>query len=284
MHNPHTPDQLDVLGIPVTPLRSYDDAVRRVLANVRRGEKTFCVAINPEKILRARRDEMLRRLIRGAELQICDGVGAAIAARLLHGRRVGRITGVQLFLELMAAAEQHGLGVFLLGASAESNAGACRQLIEKHPRLRIAGRRDGYFRDDDAVVEQINASGADMLFVALGSPRQEQWIAENRHAIRAAYCMGVGGTLDVLSGRVPWAPKLFRRTGTEFLYRLVREPRRWRRQIRLPWFVVQVLREAVLRPFAPGAASTSSAQRPIAPPTPPAERPAAASSPPRKAA
>jgi N-acetylglucosaminyldiphosphoundecaprenol N-acetyl-beta-D-mannosaminyltransferase len=86
-----------------------------------------------------------------------------------------------------------------------------------------------------------------MLFVAMGSPRQEQWIVRHQDDIRASLCMGIGGTLDVISGKAGWAPPIFRRTGTEFLYRLVREPRRWRRQLCLPLFLWSVLCHAFLR-------------------------------------
>lgn len=232
---------LGILGVPLTRLDSYAHAVECLVERIHNRQKTFCVAINPEKIWRSQSDESLRQLINLADFHICDGVGAAIAARVLHGERVGRITGVQLFLDLIAAAETHSLKVFLLGASSESNAGACRGLQEDHPRLQIVGNQDGYFQDTDEMVARINATMADMLFVAMGSPRQERWIAENRERINAPLCMGVGGTFDVVSGKSRWAPAIFRRTGTEFLYRLVWEPTRWRRQVVLPLFALRVL-------------------------------------------
>ena len=239
-------EELDVLGIRLTNLRSYAHAVDSIVGRIQRAQKTFCVAINPEKIYRAQSDPALRALMDSADVHICDGIGAKMAARVLHGTRVGRITGVQLFFRLMARAEQTGLGVFLLGASAESNKGACKKLCEIHPRLRIVGTQDGYFENDEEVVRRINTSGADMLFVAMGSPRQEEWIVQHRGTIKAPYCMGIGGTLDVVSGRVTWAPKIFRKTGTEWLYRLVTEPRRWKRQLVLPRFALLILKARVL--------------------------------------
>lgn len=238
---PSSTRQLDILGVRISLFRSYRHAVDMIVERIILGEKTFCIAINPEKIYRAQKDIALRELLNLADLPICDGVGAVLAARLLHRRKIARITGVQLFLHLMQVAEDHKLGVYLLGASAESNAQACLNLLAKHPRLRIVGSGDGYFLDDREMVNQINASDADMLFVAMGSPRQEKWIATHRHEIRAPFCMGIGGTLDVVAGRVAWAPAICRRTGTEFLYRLFKEPRRWRRQSCYPWFVLKVL-------------------------------------------
>lgn len=186
------------------------------------------------------------RMIRSAELRICDGVGMAIAAKVLHGQEVARVTGVELFQRLIANAAREDFGVFLLGASPESNTGACAALEAMHASLRIVGRQHGYFDDDDQVVESINACGADMLFVAMGSPRQERWIADHRDRLRAPFCMGVGGSFDVLSGCAKRAPEFFRRTGTEFLYRFARQPQRWRREVHALAFCFQVLKAKVL--------------------------------------
>ncbi|MFC1508444.1 WecB/TagA/CpsF family glycosyltransferase [Candidatus Omnitrophota bacterium] len=237
--------RLDILGIWVSRLESYKHAEDIIVQQARGRQKTFCVAINPEKIYSAQKDEYLRELINSADIHICDGIGAAIAAKVLYGEKIARITGVQLFLGLMSCAEKEGLSVFLLGAKPESNEGAYNKLIQMHPDLQIAGRQDGYFKDDREVVQKINNSGADMLFVALGSPRQEFWITEHREAICAPFCLGIGGALDVLSGNAKWAPKIFRKTGTEFLYRLITDPKRWRRQLVLPKFALMVLKERI---------------------------------------
>jgi N-acetylglucosaminyldiphosphoundecaprenol N-acetyl-beta-D-mannosaminyltransferase len=231
--------------VPVTCFSSYREAVEHIVDAIRNRASTFCVAINPEKICMARRDPSFLHIVRAANLHICDGVGAALAARLLQGRRIQRITGIQLFLDLIARAESDGLRVFLYGASPESNEGAYNRLLEMHPRLQVVGRQDGYLRDDKAISSKIRATDADMLCVAMGSPRQERWIAEYGHRTEVPYCMGVGGTFDVLSGRAKWAPAIFRRTGTEWLYRLIREPRRIRRQVVFPGYMVQVFRQFI---------------------------------------
>jgi len=232
-----------VMGVPITCFRSYQHAVECIVARIKSGEKTFCLAVGPEKICFARADKALLALIRQADIHCCDGVGAALAVRLLHGRIVPRITGVQLFHELLAAAETEGLRVFLLGAKPRSNELACDRLRAQYPNLRLVGRRDGYFDDDEPVIQQVNAANPDMLFVAMGSPKQEIWITKHRDVLMAPYCMGVGGTLDVVSGQARWAPRFVRRTGTEFLYRLVMEPRRWRRYGIVPEFACLVLLE-----------------------------------------
>lgn len=234
-------EKLDIFGVPVTVLDSYRDAEDSIVERVRCRQKTFCVAINPEKIYQAQTDSELMTLLNTADFHICDGIGAALAARILHQERIPRVTGVQLFFNLIARAEQEKLGVFLLGASPEANDGAYKKLKEMHPSLRIVGCQDGYFKDNRKVGEQINASKADMLFVAMGSPKQEKWISTYRDRIYTPFCMGVGGTFDVVSGNAKWAPKFFRKTGTEFLYRLICDPKRIKRQMVLPKFAFKVL-------------------------------------------
>ncbi|MBN1126153.1 MAG: WecB/TagA/CpsF family glycosyltransferase [Sedimentisphaerales bacterium] len=233
--------RIDLFGVPVTALESYRYAEDRIVERIKSHIKTFCVAVNPEKIYRSQRDNELMRLINSADFHLCDGIGALVAAHLLSNQKIGRVTGVQLFLNLMARAEKEGLKVFLLGAKPEVNEGAFLKLKQKHPRLQIVGRQDGYFKDDSEVVRIINKSGADMLFVAMGSPCQEKWINRHRSQINAPYCMGVGGTFDVVSGFVKWAPKIFRATGTEWFYRLCTEPKRFKRQLVLPKFALMVL-------------------------------------------
>lgn len=237
-----TPETVSVLGVNVLAFASYNQAVEYVATRIETGQKTFCAAINPEKVQRALHDPALMAVLARADMGICDGIGIALAARWLHRRTLRRCTGVDLFLALMARGARMRWRIFLLGASADSNEGACMHLRSRYPGLTIAGRQDGFFRDSAAVVETINAARPDLLFVAMGSPRQEFWIDEHRDRIRAPFCMGVGGTFDVLSGRARRAPAIFRKTGTEFLFRLLADPRRLRRQTALPRFLVSVLK------------------------------------------
>jgi N-acetylglucosaminyldiphosphoundecaprenol N-acetyl-beta-D-mannosaminyltransferase len=235
-------EQVEILGVPVTILSSYNHAVEIVINRIKHRQKTFCVAINPIKIYHAQSNMKLKQLIDSAHIQICDGVGTSIAGRILYGRKIKRITGVQLFHELITKAEKEGLKVFLLGATQDVNNEAYENLLTEHPNLQIVGRYCGYFNGDNNVVRMINDSSADMLFVAMGSPRQEHWIAEHINAIKAPFIMGIGGTLDVVSGHVKWAPNVFRRTGMEFIYRLMKEPKRIKQQKVLPKFVWLVLK------------------------------------------
>jgi N-acetylglucosaminyldiphosphoundecaprenol N-acetyl-beta-D-mannosaminyltransferase len=242
-------DEVNVLDVPVTCLRSYDQALQHVMARIDARTPVFCVAINPWKIHLAKRDKSFKEIIEGATIHLCDGIGAAVAVRLLHGRVIPRITGIQLFFELIAMAKKQQLRVFLLGASPEVNAKAHDELISRYPGLNIVGRQHGYFSDDLETVAIINATEPDMLFVAMGSPKQERWIAQHRERLRVPLAMGVGGTLDVVSGHAARAPEFFRRTGTEFVYRVWRQPHRLREFYVIPDFIFAVL-AACIWPFS----------------------------------
>jgi N-acetylglucosaminyldiphosphoundecaprenol N-acetyl-beta-D-mannosaminyltransferase len=190
------PESLPVLGIGVSQLGSCEEATEVIRRRIAAGRRTFCAAVNPAKIHAANRDPKLRGALEAAQLHICDGVGAALAVRVVHGRRMTRCTGIDLFRRLAAVAAREGWKVFLLGASPQSNAAARARLLEAHPSLKIVGSRDGFFKDSAEAVSEVNASGADLLFVAMGSPRQELWIAEQLPRLNPVFCMGVGGSFE----------------------------------------------------------------------------------------
>jgi N-acetylglucosaminyldiphosphoundecaprenol N-acetyl-beta-D-mannosaminyltransferase len=241
------PKAIPLMRLHITPFLSYRHACACVEGLIDSKKKAFSVAINPEKLFKAENDQKLADLINNAQMFICDGIGAAIACFVLHGRFLKRITGVSLFYEVIKVASTKGWKLYLLGASSDVNDGACKNLLVKYPDLQIVGNHDGYFDDSETVIREVNDSGADILFVAMGSPKQESWIAENRDMINASFCMGVGGTFDVVSGKVKWAPAFFRKTGTEWLYRLLSEPKRWRRQLALPKFLWLLLKYKLAR-------------------------------------
>ena len=232
------PSPLNIMGIPVVPFESYEQAVQCIEELIESGQKSSCFAINPIKIYKAWRESELFNLLRQSNVGICDGIGVSIASWILHGRSIKRCTGCDLFFKLLSLASRKNWGVYFLGASAQSNIIACTRLQKTYPKLRIVGCQDGYFKDSHTVIEKINASRADLLFVAMGSPKQEYWILRNWQAIDAKFCMGVGGSFDIASGSIGRAPKILRTTGTEFLFRLAKEPRkRWKIQkVLFPYF------------------------------------------------
>ena len=236
------PAPLSITGIPVVPFETYDQALECISETVESRQKSFWVAINPIKIYNTWHQPELRRLLQQTDVGICDGVGVSIASRILNGQGIKRITGCDLFFKVLSLASRKKWGVYLLGASAESNAAARSGLQRMYPDLRIVGSQDGYFEDSQEVVADINSSGAKLLFVAMGSPKQEEWIGRHRQAINASFCMGVGDGFDLASGNVKRAPGIFRATGTEFLFRLAMEPsKRLSHQIVLLSFLLQVM-------------------------------------------
>ena len=233
-----------ILGCRVDSVRN-EEAVRRIAALAREPKASLVVTLGTEMIVRAQRDARFRDAINASALSLCDTVGVLFAARLGGTRIAERVAGIDLLEPLCAAFARDGISVYLLGARGDTAARAGAALAARHPGLRIAGARDGFFFQNEGapVAAAIAASGAQVCFVGLGSPRQELWIAEHLKETGCAVGIGVGGSLDVLAGNVERAPERWRRLNAEWLYRLLREPQRWRRQLALPYFVWLALRE-----------------------------------------
>jgi N-acetylglucosaminyldiphosphoundecaprenol N-acetyl-beta-D-mannosaminyltransferase len=241
----HAARRLKILNVWVDPV-DMAAALDRVDAFVAQGRRPHAVfAVNPEKNYSVPEDPALHDIFRRADLLIPDGIGVVLAARFLHGVRLRRVPGVELMEKICERAAGTGHGVFIYGARDAVNERAAEILEERYPGLQIVGRAHGFVKESemDDLVARINASGARILFLALGSPRQEQWFA--RHAASLSHirvCQGIGGTLDTIAGTVKRAPHLWCACNAEWLYRLLKEPKRIRRQRLLPVFVWQLLR------------------------------------------
>lgn len=229
-----------ILGVRVGSF-TYDRLLAEVDRVMVQERQAMIVAINPEKVVKAQTDEALKELLNEAEMPIADGIGVVLASRWRVGKVRERVTGVETMLHLCRHAAARGYPVFLLGAKPGVAEKAARILQSRYPGLQVAGTQHGYFDDDREVVEQINRSGARILFVAMGSPRQEYWIRKHRDDLAPRILQGVGGSLDVICGHIPRAPEWMQRMGLEWLYRLIKEPSRWRRQLALPKFLWLVL-------------------------------------------
>jgi N-acetylglucosaminyldiphosphoundecaprenol N-acetyl-beta-D-mannosaminyltransferase len=194
-------------------------------------------------VMEAQRNPRFRAVIDGAALVVCDTIGLLLASRLRGGPLRERVTGVDLVRSLAPRSHSEGLRIFVLGGHAETSQRAAAALAAGGATL--AGAHDGYFAssEDAAIAAQIRASGANVLFAGLGSPKQELWLAQNLVATGCNVGIGIGGTLDVLAGNVQRAPEFWQKLGLEWFYRLVREPWRWRRQLALPAFLMLALRE-----------------------------------------
>lgn len=234
--------RVDVLGVPVDNV-TMDQAVEVVDRLVRAGAGGLVVTPNPEMVMAARRDPELLAVLREADLAVPDGVGLVWASRLLGRPLAGRVAGYDLFLRLLELAARRDYRVYLLGGAPEVAAAAESRIRKTYGATTVVGFRHGYFTAGElpAVLDAIRAAGPHLVFVGMGSPRQERWMGRNRSALAKMVLMGVGGSFDVIAGRVARAPEGWQRANLEWLYRLVREPRRLRRQLVLPRFAAAVL-------------------------------------------
>jgi len=239
------PSCVTIAGIPVANL-CEDEAVAFIDILVSEGGPHYGAVVNAAKIVDANRDEHLKRVLLDADLLTADGMSVVWASRLFGRPLKERVTGIDLFERLVERAAHRGLSLYLLGARDDS----VRQTVElfaiRHPKLRIAGYHNGYFatHESDAIADAIKLSNADLLFVAMGSPAQEYWIASNLVRTGVRFALGVGGSFDHVSGRVARAPRWMQRLGLEWLHRLIHEPRRlWRRylvgNLRFIWLVAK---------------------------------------------
>ncbi len=221
------------------------EAGKRILALARTGEGAQVVTLGTEMVVYAQRDARFRATINASALSLCDTVGLLWVARRRGARLRGRVTGVELIEVLCAGAAREGTRLYFLGGAQGVAQAAADRLRDRYHGLAVAGARNGYFeeRESAGVAEGVRASGAQLLFCGLGFPRQELWLAEHLKATGCGVGIGVGGSFDVMSGKVRRAPVAWRKLGIEWLYRLLKEPQRWRRQLALPVFVALVARD-----------------------------------------
>ena len=232
----------DILGVGIDNL-TLDEAIEAGAALMEEGGFHYVVTPNPEFILAAEKDEEFRQVLNAADLVLADGIGVVKGAQMMGTPLKGRVPGIEFAAGLMERMASEGLSLYLLGAKPGVAEAAGVALAERYPGLRIAGTRDGYFREDAPVVEAIRDSGADCVFVCLGAPKQERWMAKHGAQTGAHLLCGLGGSLDVFAGVVERAPKFWCDHDLEWFYRLCRDPRRLGRMMKLPLFLVHVRKE-----------------------------------------
>ena len=233
--------KINILGVAFDAL-TLGEAEEHADALLCSGAGGYIVTANPEIVLRCREDAAYAAAVNGAKLVLADGVGDLCAARILGTPLPGRVAGSDLVPRLLARLAERGGSVFLYGARPGVAERAGESLQSACPGLRIAGTENGYISDETALLEALEREKPDLLLLGLGAPRQELWMAENRQRTPAVM-IGVGGLLDVFAGDIPRAPESWQRLGLEWLYRLLCEPRRFKRVIRLPKILLLALRE-----------------------------------------
>ena len=234
--------RVDVLGIGFDDL-TMEEAVERGMELLHSPGAHYVVTPNPEIVEVCREDPEAMEAVRGADLVLADGIGVIYGAKILGTPLKGRVPGIAFAQRIMGRMAENGRTLFLLGAKPGVAEQAAENLKREYPGLRIAGTHDGYFQEDAPVVSAIQASGADVVFVCLGAPKQEKWMQRNGEATGAHLLVGLGGCLDVFSGQVKRAPAVFQRLGLEWLYRLATNPSRIGRMMKLPLFLVHAAGE-----------------------------------------
>ncbi len=223
-------NRIEIFSCPMD-VATMDETVDWIRARVEQRVFTQHVVVNVAKLVHMQTDEALAESVRACDIVNIDGMGVVWGARLLGFPVRERVAGVDLFGRLLEMAAERALSVFLLGATQDVVDRTASVVTARYPGLRIAGRHHGYFWDDEKrVVDEIRQSGARLLFVAITSPRKENFINRWREQLGVDFVMGVGGTFDVVAGKVRRAPVWMQRCGLEWLFRVFQEPRRmWRR-------------------------------------------------------
>jgi len=239
---PDLPEWTEILGVRVHNVDS-EGALDLMVQFIESGQPHQVATVNPEFIMRARRDAEFMEVLRQADLCLPDGVGILWAGRVLRRPFKTRVTGVDTIWRLVGIAAQRGYRMFLLGAAPGVADRAAEVLCEAHPNLLIAGTYAGSpaVEEEESMGQRILDARPHILLVAYGAPVQDKWIYRNQERLNVPLAVGVGGTLDFISGVSQRAPARARRLGLEWLHRLYCEPWRWRRMTSLPLFALHVV-------------------------------------------
>lgn len=195
------------------------------------------VTPNPEIIVSSQRDPELKGIINSASLRVPDGISLVVVSKILRKPLKERVSGIDLMLEIISKSSKNGCKIFLLGSGPGIADEAAAKLLKEYPGLNIVGTCKGYFDNDQEVINMIKYTKPDILFVGLGAGRQEKWLNQHLQELNVPVNMVIGGSLDVISGRKSRAPQWIQALYIEWLYRLITEPNRWKRQLALPKFL-----------------------------------------------
>jgi N-acetylglucosaminyldiphosphoundecaprenol N-acetyl-beta-D-mannosaminyltransferase len=234
----------DILGCYID-LLNMREVINRVERIIKKGKPAHLITLNAEIAYQAQNDETLRKVINSAEMVTADGIGIVWAARQKGYGMQERVTGIDLFYELCSLAAKKGWKLYFLGAAPGVAERAAENLMKEYPSLSVCGCRNGYFDDRElkGIIADIKEKSPEILFLALGVPKQEYWISEYKDELNIPLCLGIGGSFDVVAGIKKRAPALMIKLNLEWLYRLISEPLRIKRQIALPKFVLLILKE-----------------------------------------
>lgn len=228
----------EILGIQFDNL-TRQEAAQRGAQLLAEDKFHYVVTPNPEFILASEEDETFRTILNRADLVLPDGIGVVYSAKILGTPLKERVPGVEFAEDMLACLNEMGGRLYLLGAKPGVAEKAGARILERHPNITLCGTHDGYFRDEQDVLLHVSAARPDLLFVCLGAPKQEKWMARWGQHTGARLAIGLGGCLDVFAGNVERAPESWQKLNLEWAYRLKKEPQRLGRMARLPLVLVK---------------------------------------------
>jgi N-acetylglucosaminyldiphosphoundecaprenol N-acetyl-beta-D-mannosaminyltransferase len=216
---------------------TMEEAVGTAMGHIAARSRCRVVTPNAEFALEAKKNPRFLNILNTSQLVLADGISVVLASKIIGDPMQGRVTGVGFAQALAAAMAKEGKSLYLLGAKPGVAEQAAEKLVQTYPGLKIACTHDGYFKEEGPVVEAINAAKPDALLVCLGAPKQEYFMENHDAELEVPVMAGLGGSMDVLAGNVQRAPEFFQKYGLEWLYRLYKEPQRWKRMIKLPLYL-----------------------------------------------
>lgn len=235
-------EKIEIMGIPFLNKTREQLLDSYVYPALKTRSKLFLVTANPEIVMLAKEMEDYEETVLRADYVIPDGTGVVLASKIMGTPLPERIPGFELMTDLINYADENGLSCFFLGASKTVNNQLVDNVRKLYPNLKIAGHHHGFFDlEDEDVVEKVVQAEADLVFVALGAPRQEKWITKHYDSFKSGLFMGVGGSFDVLAGNVKRAPKIWIKLNLEWLYRLLTQPQRWKRILKVFEFIFRII-------------------------------------------
>ena len=235
--------QTYVLGVPFDAV-NMNEAVAKAVGMLQEEKQHIICTPNPEIVMEAQKDAALMSILEEADLVVPDGIGVVWASKYSEIRLTERVAGYDLTQNLMAELAATEETFYFFGGAPGVASAAARKMTKKYPGLKIVGVHNGYFdeKEEKRIIQDIKAKSPSVLLVGLGAPKQEKWIYDNLRLTGAKIAIGVGGSFDVMAGNVKRAPKIFQKLGLEWFHRLITQPTRWKRMMRLPKFALTVLR------------------------------------------
>lgn len=235
-------NKVKILNVKIDKV-NMEEAYNKFIALFKNESISTIFTPNPEIVMKTQTDSELMDIINSGDLVVPDGIGLVYASKI-HGLGLKeRVPGIELMDKILNYCNKTKKSIFLLGAEPEIIERAAKNIGEQYKNIKTINYHHGYFKEDEEleILDIINEKKPDILFVGLGSPKQEKWINEHKKILNATVAMGVGGSFDVWSGKLKRAPKLFIKLNIEWLYRFLRQPKRFKRLLSIPRFMLKVL-------------------------------------------